>query len=138
MGNFDSKITAMKRMGVCFTIGLLLLAGCASKPAVSGNPPSGTWSGDYGPDADRRESVRLDLRWEGSNLQGTVHAGVRSLPLSKAAFAPETGAITMEFDTQGNNGQPVHYVIEGKVEGNRITGTWSHDSQRGDFRVTKQ
>ena len=128
----------MKRMCICFTIGFFLLAACASKPAASGKPPSGSWSGDYGPDADHRESVRLDLRWEDSSLQGTVHAGPRSLPLTKASFTPETGAITMEFDTEGNNGQTVHYKIEGKVEGNAMTGSWGRDGQSGDFHVTRQ
>jgi hypothetical protein len=123
---------------VCLAIVVLLLAACTSKPAVSENPPSGTWSGDYGPDADRREPIKVELRWEDSNLRGIVHAGVRSLDISKASFKPETGAITLEFDTQGNNGQTVHYVIEGKVEGNMMTGNWSHDDQRGDFRVTRQ
>ena len=138
METFDSKITAMKRNRVCLGIGLLLLTACASQSALSETPPSGRWSGDYGPDADRREPVTLELRWEDANLRGTVHAGPRSIELSKASFKPETGAITMEFETQGNNGQTVHYIIEGKVEGNRMTGSWSHDAQQGDFRVTRK
>ena len=116
----------------------LLLAACASKTAGSTAAPGGTWSGDYGPDAERREPVRLELRWEDSNLRGAVQAGVRELPVTKASFKPETGAIIMEFDAQGNNGQTIHYVIEGKVEGNVMSGAWSHDSQRGDFRLTKR
>jgi hypothetical protein len=34
--------------------------------------------------------------------------------------------------------QIVHYVIEGKVEGNMMTGNWRHDDVSGDFQVTKQ
>ena len=117
---------------------LLLVTACASKLAPSTDPPSGSWLGDYGPDAERREQVRLDLKWEDSNLRGVVRAGFRDLPVSKVSFKPETGAITMEFDAQGNNGQTVHYVIEGTVKGDAMTGTWSHDSQRGDFRLTKR
>jgi len=60
------------------------------------------------------------------------------MDLSKASFKPETGAISLEFDAQGNGGQTVHYTIEGKVEGNTMTGTWTRDAQRGDFRVTRQ
>jgi hypothetical protein len=117
----------------------LLIASCASKPAASASdPPSGKWSGDYGPDASRREPVAVDLQWEGGNLGGAVRIGVRSLPLTKASFTPATGAITLEFDAQGNGGQLVHYVIEGKVEGNMMTGNWHHDDVRGDFKVTKQ
>jgi hypothetical protein len=117
---------------------LLLLTACGPKPAASGNPPSGSWAGEYGPDASRREPITLDLTWENDNLRGVVHSGVRSLPLTKASFTPDTGAVAMEFDAQGNGGRIVHYVIEGKVSGNTMTGTWTHDDQRGDFRVTKQ
>jgi len=113
------------------------LAACTSRPAPSGEAPSGNWSGDYGI-AERREPIRLDLRWEGTDLRGTVHAGPRSLPLTKASFSPDTGAIALEFDAEGNRGQAVHYVIDGKVSGDTMAGSWTHDDQRGDFRVTKQ
>src|SRR5262249_4173939 len=72
------------------------------------------------------------------NLAGAVHAGPRSLPLTKTSFMPETGAISMEFDAEGNGGRTVHYTIDGKVSGAVMTGTWTHDNQHGDFRVTKQ
>ena len=118
----------------------LLLGSCTSKPAVpaADAPPSGRWSGDYGPDAVRRESVAVDLRWEGNNLNGSVKVGVRSIPLTKATFTPATDAITLEFDAQGSEGQPVHYVIEGKIAGNMMTGAWHHDDVRGDFQLTKE
>ena len=90
------------------------------------------------PNRQRREPIKLELRWEDSNLRGAIQAGVRELPVTKATFTPETGAIMMEFNAQGNNGQTVHYVIEGKVEGKAMSGTWNHDSQRGDFRLTKR
>ena len=117
---------------------LLLLPACASKTTVSTAPPSGTWSGDYGPDAERRESIRLDLTWEGENLRGVVHTGFRDLPVEKVSFKPDAGTIAMEFEAQGNNGQAVHYIIEGKVQGDAMSGTWIHDSQRGDFRLRKR
>ena len=130
---------AMKRHKI-FLIIALLTASCAPKPAVpvSDAPPVGNWSGDYGSNPERREPVGVDLRWEGANLSGAVRLGVRSLPFTKASFTPATGAITLEFDAQGNGGQIVHYVIEGKVEGNMMTGNWRLDDQHGDFRVTRQ
>src|SRR5689334_23348794 len=117
----------------------LLVSSCSSNPAApaADAPPSGRWSGDYGPDAARRESVAVDLRWEGNNLNGSVKVGVRSIPLTKVTFTPATGAITLEFDAQGGQGQPVHYVIDGKIEGDMMIGTWRHDNLSGDFRVTK-
>jgi hypothetical protein len=128
----------MKYKIICFIAGLAVLSACAPKTTeLSTAPPSGTWSGDYGPDADRRDPVTLDLRWEKTTLRGTVHAGPRSLDVSQALFKPDTGAISIQFDAQAN-GRNVHYVIDGKVDGNRMSGTWSHDGQQGDFRVTKQ
>ena len=128
----------MKRKHFFLFVGLLLLAACTSKPAASNDSPDGTWSGDYGPNSDRRESITVDLQWEGANLRGVVKAGQRSLPIRKASFKPDTGDISIEFDAQGNGGQTVHYVIDGKVAGNTMTGTWTHDDQRGDFRITKK
>src|SRR5438876_1186060 len=71
-------------------IALLLLSACAPRPAVSGEPPSGTWSGDYDAGSDRRESISVDLRWNGTNLRGAVQAGPRSLPLTKASYKSDT------------------------------------------------
>jgi hypothetical protein len=128
----------MKAHKIFFLIAMFL-ASCSRPAAPAADAfPSGRWSGDYGPDAVRRENVAVDLRWEGSNLNGSVKVGVRSIPLTKATFDPATKAMTLEFDAQGTEGQPVHYVIEGKVEGKMMTGTWHHDDVSGDFRVTKE
>ena len=80
----------------------------------------------------------MDLRWENDSLRGVVHAGFRSIPLTKASFKRETGDIAMEFDVEGNRGRTVHYIIDGKLSGNAINGTWTHDDEHGDFKVTKQ
>lgn len=128
------------RLTICLALLSLLLAACGGSPtpAVSHDAPAGTWSGEYGLGSERREPISVDLRWENDSLHGVVHAGVRSIPLTKASFKRETSEIAMEFDAEGNRGRTVHYLIEGKVSGNAITGTWSHDDERGDFKVTKQ
>jgi hypothetical protein len=118
---------------------LFLLPSCAPKPVASDQAvPGGSWTGEYQVSPERRESIGVDLKWEGGTLRGVVRAGVRSLPLTKASFQADTGAISLEFDAEGNGGRTVHYVIDGKVSGNTMTGTWTHDDQRGEFRVTKQ
>lgn len=127
----------MKPKLVYIVLAFALLAACSQKSTSPNAAPSGTWSGDYGPDADRRDPVTLDLRWEDTTLRGTVHAGPRSLEISKASFKPDTGAISVEFEAQAN-GRTVRYSVNGKVEGKYMTGTWSRDGQQGDFRVTKQ
>ena len=128
----------LKKSAVVLTVALLLAACAKEQPTPSGESPSGTWSGEYGPGSERRDPIRVDLRWEDTNLRGVVHAGPRSLPITKASFQRETGAIMMEFDAEGNGGRTVHYVIEGKVSGDTMSGTWSHDNQRGEFRVTRE
>ncbi len=30
------------------------------------------------------------------------------------------------------------YVVDGKVEAKAMTGTWSHDNRKGDFKITKK
>jgi len=127
-----------KALFFSLAIALLLLSACTPQPAVSNQAPGGTWSGEYGLGPDRRESISVDLRWEDGKLRGIVHAGPRSLPLTKVAFAAETGAISMEFDAEGNRGRIVHDIIDGKVNGNTMTGTWTHDDEKGDFHITKQ
>jgi hypothetical protein len=117
---------------------VFLFGACSSKPAPAANDPvTGTWSGDYGQAPGRRDPVKLELVWKDGKLDGTVHAGPRDLPLSSGSFTPETSAITMEFDAQAN-GQTVHYRAEGKVEGKEMAGSWGHDAQHGDFKVTRQ
>src|SRR6516162_10239831 len=127
----------MKYKTIFLIVGLVLLSTCAPKTGPDMPPPSGTWSGDYGPDSERRDSVSMDLKWENTTLRGTVHAGPRSLDISQALFKPDTGAISIQFDAQAN-GRSVHYVVDGKVEGNRMSGTWTHDGQQGDFHLTRQ
>jgi hypothetical protein len=124
---------------VLVLLGFSLLASCNKVPAApSGDTPTGRWTGNYEVTPGRNEPISVDLRWENTDLRGTVMAGVRSIPISKAAFQRDTGAINLEFDAQGNGGQIVHYVIDGKVAGNTMTGTWSHGDQRGEFKVTKE
>src|SRR5436190_841972 len=117
----------MRFLTFCFAFVLLCATACAPKPAPpsasseTGSVPTGTWSGEYGPSSDRRDSITVDLHWENTDLRGVVHAGARSLPLTKASYQSDTGAISMEFDAQGNGAQIVHYVIKGKVSGDTMT-----------------
>ena len=123
---------------LCLLIACLLLFACASQPtAVSNDGPGGKWSGNYDLGSDRREPISVDLQWEKESLSGTVHAGARDLPIANASFTPATQAIRMEFDAEGPGGRTIHYIIDGKVDGNTMSGTWSHDGQEGPFRVTR-
>ena len=134
---------------------LLVLGGCSSEPAktpepaaaatgapaaapdASADPLSGTWKGDWGPSATHRNPVTLELKLDGTALTGTVNPGPDAIPLTKASFNKDTGMVNMEADAKGHDGKAVHYVIEGKVEGAMMTGSWNHDDKKGDFKITK-
>ena len=122
---------------------LLFLAACTPGTKASQTSAkevaalSGTWSGDWGPTADRRNPVTLELRWDGSRLSGTVNTGPRAIEITKAAYDPKTGAITMELDTRDGQGNAVHYGISGQVKEKNMDGKWTREGEQGDFHVTK-
>ena len=135
-------------LSLCMLTAVCLLAGCGaateSEPApepemadtASSDPLSGTWTGDWGPTAEHRNEVTLELEWDGTNLTGTVNPGPNAIELSNTSFDAASGAIAMEADAQNFRGETVHYVIAGQVEGNTMTGSWIHDGGEGDFRIT--
>jgi len=112
----------------------------ASVVAQAPDPVSGTWTGDWGPSAGDRNKVTVDLKWDGKALTGNITAGdnVKSaIPLTKNTFDPKTGAIHLEATAPTPRGS-VHYVVDGKVEKNAMSGSWNHDNRKGDFKLTKK
>ena len=105
-----------------------------------GDPASGVWAGDWGPNPGDRNTVTVELKWDGKALSGNVTSGTnvtKPIPLQKTSFDPKTGVIHMEADAS-SRGQTVHYVIDGKVEKGTMTGSWNHDNRKGDFKITKK
>jgi hypothetical protein len=99
---------------------------------------SGTWIGDWGPSPEDRNQVTVELKWDGKNLTGTVNPGPNAVELQKATFDPKKGVIHFEADAKNRRGNTIHYVVDGKVEKSSMTGTWSHDNRKGDFKITKK
>jgi hypothetical protein len=88
--------------------------------------------------ADPLTGTCVELKWDGKNLTGTVNPGPNAVDLKKATFDPLKGAVHFEADTKNRRGNPIHYVIDGKVEKDVMTGTWNHDDRKGDFKITKK
>jgi hypothetical protein len=107
--------------------------------AQGSDPVTGMWAGDWGPSAGDRNAVNVSLKWDGKMLSGTVNSqGAGPVQLQKSTFDPKTGAIQMQAETKGRRGETILYVINGKVEKNSMSGTWTHDNRKGDFKLTKK
>jgi len=126
------------------TAGLLCLLVCVAVAAPvaaraqAADSISGTWAGDWGPSASDRNPVMVELKWDGKALTGQVNPGENAIELKNCTFDAATGAVHMEADATSRRGNEVHYSIDGKVEGDSMTGTWNHDARKGDFKITKK
>jgi hypothetical protein len=133
---------------VCLLLSLGLAASCASpeEPPEDGDPLTGTWVGEFGPAFYDRNTITLDLNWDGKSLTGTVRPGnpagrmyrnFESFPIENASFDPNTRVIKFEavFQPRGR-----HYFIEGKVDRRTLSGTWNRPDEKkdGDFKLSRK
>ena len=108
--------------------------------AVQSDPLSGTWAGDWGPNASDRNQVSVDLKWDGKALTGVVKTANRpEVALGASTYDAATRTVKRQAEAKNpRSGQAVKYVIEGKLEGTSMTGSWTHDNTKGDFKLTKK
>jgi len=122
-------------------VGALSVLACLMVAAVAfsqADPLSGTWAGDWGPSAQDRNQVTVDLKLDGKAVSGVVKTENRQeVKLSNSSFDATTRTVKMEAEAQ-SRGQTIKYVIEGKLEGTTMTGSWNHDGRKGDFKLTKK
>lgn len=127
----------MKTLILSFLAAFLILGIAVVSLSAADDPLSGTWVGDWGPSPTHRNQATVELKWDGKTLTGEVNPGPNAVELKSTTFDPKSGAIHMEADATGRRGS-VHYTIDGKVEGDTITGSWNHDNRKGDFKITKK
>ena len=101
------------------------------------DPLSGIWFGDYGTNPRDRNQVQVALKWDGKVLTGSVTTGDDPIELESATFDPGTGVVHMEVIVPGRGRSTYHYVIDGKLDNDIISGIWHHESGRGDFQIKK-
>jgi len=122
-----------------FRLVCLLALFALAIPVIAQDPLSGNWAGDWGPTATHRNEVTVQLKWDGKALTGTVNPGPSAIMLQKSTFDPKTSAVHMEADSKDMRGTgTVHFVIDGKVSGTTMTGSWNHGTTKGDFKITKK
>ena len=120
------------------TVCALLLTVAAFAQTPAGDPLSGTWAGDWGPSPSDRNQVKVELKWDGTALSGTVNPGPNAVPLQKATFDPKTATVHFEAQAKGRRGQELHYKVDGKLDKNTLSGSWNHETRNGDFKITKK
>jgi hypothetical protein len=107
---------------------------------------TGTWVGDFGPAFYDRNTISLELKWDGNNLTGLVKPGDPSgrmyrnfpgFPIENASFDPKTGMVQFEATYQPKRRR---YLIQGKVSHNSFIGTWTRpdENRDGNFRLTRK
>lgn len=111
-------------------VGLILTASAQQKA----DPLTGVWKGDWGPSPTDRNDVTLELKWDEKTLTGTVNPGPEGVPIEKASFDPKEMKVRFEATYKPRNR---HYVVEGKVERNAMSGSWNRPGRNGDFKLTR-
>jgi hypothetical protein len=85
----------------------------------------------------------LDLKFDGlKNVSGTTYwrAGGRSAraAIKKGSFDPETNALRLEGDAPSLDGEgDSHYVIEGSLNKEALSGTYDCGGLKGNFTFTR-
>src|SRR5262245_6095590 len=131
------RLVSMIGLLICFAIVGSAFAAQGGK--MMADPVSGKWSGDWGPNANDRNQITADFKFDGKALTGTVTPAGQTagIPIQKGTFDAKTGAVHMEADVKSNGGT-VHFVIDGKVDKNVMKGSWNHDNRKGDFNIAKK
>ena len=110
--------------------------------AQEGHPLTGTWSGDWGTSAIKRNHLTLVMNWDGHNVTGMINPGPDAIPVSSIAVDVTNWTVRIEAEAKDASGKPVHVTAEGRLEDigsyhRKLAGTWSQGAERGDFRVTR-
>jgi hypothetical protein len=135
----SSWLFALLTLSTLLTLTSLALAG----PLQEGHPLSGTWSGDWGPNATQRNHLTFVMNWDGQKVTGTINPGLDSIPISSIFVDVNNWIIRIEADTKDQSGNTVQISAEGQIEElgsphRKIVGTWRQGASKGDFRLTRE
>jgi len=134
--NFHHALRVASR--ICLALLLVSLA-----HAQEGHPMSGVWVGDWSLGGAEQERVVVVLDWMGTALSGTINPGPNAIAIKTATVDPTDWSLHLEADARNSQGQPVSYVIDGKLDDlgtyNRsLAGSWNAGDEKGTFSITRQ
>jgi hypothetical protein len=123
----------------CIAIALPILA---QQKSAAADPVTGTWTGDWGPNAADRNQISVNLKMDGGNVTGTVQSVTPKrddVAITKGTYTAAGNKVHLEAEAKNpRSGAAVKYVIDGTIAGTSMTGTWNHDDKKGDFKLTKK
>ena len=110
--------------------------------AQEGHPLSGTWSGDWGPSADRRTRITLVMTWDGKSIAGTINPGPEAMTLGRVTVDYAKWTVRIEADGKDSSGKPVRVLAAGTVDDlgswhRTLSGTWTQAGAKGTFKLTR-
>lgn len=125
------KKDVVKATGLLIACVLLLAMGAAmARDAEAKDPVTGKWGSDG--------LTFLDLKFDGkSSVSGTTvwrdgsyehRAAIRT-----GSFEAKTSVLTLEGEAERPDGMVVPYAIEGRIQGDTVTGTFKFGEAGGDF-----
>jgi hypothetical protein len=123
----------------CLLAGLVVtIAGFAQE----GHPLTGIWYGDWGPNATQRNSLTIQMQWDGKNVTGLANPGPDSYTLKLVTLDSSKWTVHIEADGKDEKGNVSKVVADGKLENigsyNRtITGTWTQGTAKGMFKLKR-
>lgn len=133
----------MRALLVVCMLSIATFAGMAPATAQEGYPLKGSWIGTWTPNRIHGNDVLLVLGWDGKKITGTINPGTDNMPIKNATLNPEGWVVHFEADSKDKSGNPLTYVIDGKIENlafaNRsVVGTWKNQKENGAFKISRQ
>ena len=123
---------------VLLTCGSIALWACVAF-AQGGAAEKGSLTGSWGED----NLPYLELKFDGSRgVTGTTiwRQDGRELargPIATGTFDPESGNFRLTGEITAPDGQQRRYMIEGRLEKDVISGTFTLGEDKGDFRFVR-
>jgi hypothetical protein len=119
-----------------------VLAVVLSALGQEGHPLTGTWSGDWGPNATQRSHLTVVLSWDGKAVTGTINPGPEAVQIGNVVLDVTNWTVRINVDGKDASGKPVRIAAEGKIDDlasahRKLTGTWMQGTTKGDFKLTR-
>jgi hypothetical protein len=140
----------LKRLATALCLVTAVAAFAVTARAQEGYPMTGTWYGDYGTGAQKKD-LTFVMKWDGSNASGIMNPGPGSQPITSITMdiiPGKPGARSLNNPEAAAAIPPVFNVkivvgdltLEGKmlnpVGGNRsIVGTYTKGAEKGPFTI---